>query len=176
MFNLNNPKLTKQEKVFLLSLQTDSKFKKEVDREKAKGNNICFPSYWVVNTEDLIRFNRAAHQIDTAFDFYKEWLELIFPYHQNLLFEGERVEIGEWDKTYERWSPHSYQRVGIVLPIRVFGLKDCNLSKNARTNWKKNILIHLVMIKKYIPLECLIYPFIAWTNMKIKEFIKELMR
>ena len=126
MFNLKTPKLTKQEKVFLHSLQTDSKFKKEVDREKAKGNNICFPSYWVVNTEDLIRFNRAAHQIDTAFDFYKEWLELIFPYHQNLLFEGERVEIGQWDKTYERWSPHSYQRVGVVFLDGVF---DCITDK-----------------------------------------------
>ena len=109
MFNLNDPKLTKQEKVFLLALQTDSELKKEVEKEKAKGNTFCFPSYWVVNNEDLIKLNRAAHQIDTCFDFDKEGLEQIFPHYENLLFEGERVEIGEWDKTYARWSSHSYQ-------------------------------------------------------------------
>ena len=115
MFNLNDPKLTKQEKVFLLALQTDSELKKEVEKEKAKGNTFCFPSYWVVNNEDLIKLNRAAHQIDTCFDFDKEGLEQIFPHYQNLLLEGERVEIGEWDKTYDRWSSHSYQRVGVVF-------------------------------------------------------------
>jgi len=41
MFNLNVPKLTKQAKVFLFALQTDSELKKEVRREKANGNNIC---------------------------------------------------------------------------------------------------------------------------------------
>ena len=115
MFTLNDPKLTKQEEVFLLALQTDSELKKEVEKEKAKGNTFCFPSYWVVNNEDLIKLNRAAHQIDTCFDFDKEGLEQIFPHYENLLFEGERVEIGEWDKTYERWSSHSYQRVGVVF-------------------------------------------------------------
>ena len=75
MFNLNDPKLTKQEKEFMLSLQTDKELDKEVIRQKQKGNNICFPSYWVVQTKDLIKFNKGAHQIDTSFDFYAEELE-----------------------------------------------------------------------------------------------------
>ena len=78
------------------------------------GNNICFPSYWVVQIKDLIKFNKGAHQIDTSFDFYADELEKHHPDFDCLLFEGERVEIGEWDKTYKRWSSHSYQRVGVI--------------------------------------------------------------
>ena len=114
MFNLNDPKLTKQEKEFMLSLQTDKELDKEVIRQKQKGNNICFPSYWVVQMKDLIKFNKGAHQIDTSFDFYADELEKHHPDFDCLLFEGERVEIGEWDKTYKRWSSHSYQRVGVI--------------------------------------------------------------
>ena len=125
MFNLNNPKLTKQQKEYLLALQTDKDFKQEVDREKAQGNNICFPSYWVVNVEDLIRFNKGAHQIDSCFDFEKEGLEQIHPHFECVLFEGERVEIGEWDETYKRWSSHSYQRVGVLFIQGIFeGFKE----------------------------------------------------
>ena len=115
MFNLNDPKLTKQQKEFMLSLQTDKELKEEVDRHKLEGFNRCFPSYWVVKVEDLIEFNKAAHQIDTAFDFDKEGLEEHHPEFDCLMFEGERVEIGEWDETYKRWSSHSYQRVGVIF-------------------------------------------------------------
>ena len=114
MFNLNDPKLTKQEREFILSLQTDKELEKEVVRQKQDGNNICFPSYWVVQTKDLIKFNKGAHQIDTSFDFYADELEKHHPDFDCVLFEGERVEIGEWDKTYKRWSSHSYQRVGVI--------------------------------------------------------------
>ena len=121
MINLNDPKLTKQEKSFMLALQTDKELKAQVDKEKARGNNYCFNSYWVVQTKDIIAFNKGAHQIDTCFDFEKEGIEQIFPEFHNILFEGERVEIGEWDKTYKRWSSHSYQRVGVVFINGSFG-------------------------------------------------------
>ena len=125
MFNLNNPKLTKQKKEYLLALQTDKDFKAEVEQQTKEGNNICFPSYWVVNVEDLIRFNKGAHQIDTCFDFEKEGLEQIHPHFDCVLFEGERVEIGEWDDTYNRWSSHSYQRVGVLFIQGIFeGFKE----------------------------------------------------
>ena len=114
MFNLNDPKLTKQEREFILSLQTDKELEKKVVLQKKDGNNICFPSFWVVQTKDLIKFNKGAHQIDTSFDFYADELEKHHPDFDCLLYEGERVEIGEWDKTYKRWSSHSYQRVGVI--------------------------------------------------------------
>ena len=57
MFNLNDPKLTKQEKEFMLSLQTDKELEKEVNQQIKDGNKYCFPSYWVVQMKDLIKFN-----------------------------------------------------------------------------------------------------------------------
>ena len=121
MFNLNDPKLTKQQKEFLLALQTDKELKEEVEKEKLKGNNICFPSYWLLKIKDLIEFNKAAHQIDTCFDFEKDGLDYIYPEWHNICFEGERVEIGEWDETYKRWSSHSYQRLGVIFVNGIFG-------------------------------------------------------
>ena len=149
MFNLNDPKLTKQEKDFMLSLQIDKDLKSKVEEAKTEGKNFCFSSYWIVTMIDLIDFNKGAHQIDTCFDFEKDGLELYYPETQCVLYEGERVEIGEWDKTYERWSSHSYQRVGVLFlngavditenpanPLEDFTYYDCSL-KRENIDWDK---------------------------------------
>ena len=53
---------------------------------------------------------------DCWYDFYKERLEEIAPNILDvILLEGDRVEEGEWDTTYERWCPASYQRVLLVV-------------------------------------------------------------
>jgi len=125
MIDLTDTKLTKQEKEFMLSLQTNKELREEVEAEKKNGFHICFPSFWAVEVADLIKFNKGAHQIDTCFDFDKKGLEEFHPNFDCLLFEGERVEIGEWDKTYKRWSSHSYQRVGVIfLHGKYYGFKN----------------------------------------------------
>ena len=148
MFNLNDPKLTKQEREFILSLQTDKELEKKVVLQKKDGNNICFPSFWVVQTKDLIKFNKGAHQIDTSFDFYAEELEKHHPDFDCLLFEGERVEIGEWDKTYKRWSSHSYQRVGVIwIDGKFHSIEDGNIAVNQLGDYDTLLEHH---IDKYI--------------------------
>ena len=148
MFNLNDPKLTKQEKEFMLSLQLDKELSKKLEEEKEKGNNICFPSYWVVQMKDLIKFNKGAHQIDTSFDFYADELEKHHPDFDCLLFEGERVEIGEWDKTYKRWSSHSYQRVGVIwIDGKFCSIEDGNIAVKKLEDYDTMLEHH---IDKYI--------------------------
>ena len=145
MFNLNNPKLTKQEKEFMLSLQLDKELSKKLEEEKEKGNNICFPSYWVVQTKDLIKFNKGAHQIDNSFDFYAEELEKHHPDFDVILLEGERVEIGEWDKTYKRWSSHSYQRVCVVwINGKFHGFNDEGISISRMPSSVDEIIEHSI--------------------------------
>ncbi len=41
MFNLNNPKLTKQKKEYLLALQTDKDFKEEVEKQTKEDKTFC---------------------------------------------------------------------------------------------------------------------------------------
>ena len=114
MQNLNDPKLTNQQRQHILRLSIDKDYRKKYEQAKEHTDYI-FQSYWVVQSPDLIKFNDGAYKFeDCWYDFYKERLEEIAPNVDILLLEGDRVEEGEWDATYERWCPASYQRVLVV--------------------------------------------------------------
>ena len=114
MQNLNDPKLTNQERQHILRLSIDKEYRKKYEKAKEHTDYI-FQSYWVVQSPDLIKFNDGAYKFeDCWYDFYKERLEEIAPNVDIILLEGDRVEEGEWDTTYERWCPASYQRVLVV--------------------------------------------------------------
>ena len=114
MQNLNDPKLTNQQRQHILRLSIDKDYRKKYEQAKEHTDYI-FQSYWVVQSPDLIKFNDGAYKFeDCWYDFYKERLEEIAPNVDIILLEGDRVEEGEWDTTYERWCPASYQRVLVV--------------------------------------------------------------
>lgn len=114
MQNLNDPKLTNQERQQILKLAIDKEYRQKVEAAKKEGYEYTFNSYWVVTPEDLIKLNKASLTKDTYYDFYTEKLEEIAPHCSILLFEGNRVEEGEWDKLMGRWAPYSYQQVAVL--------------------------------------------------------------
>jgi hypothetical protein len=114
MQNLNDPKLTNQERQQILKLAIDADYRQKVEDAKKEGYEYTFNSYWVIQPEDLIKLNTASQKNDTLFDFYNEKLEEIAPFCSILLFEGNRVEEGEWDKLMGRWAPYSYQQVTVL--------------------------------------------------------------
>ena len=59
-----------------------------------------------------------------------------------------RVEIGEWDKTYKRWSSHSYQRVGVIwIDGKFHSIEDGNIAVKQLADYD-TLLEH--QIDKYI--------------------------
>ena len=112
MENLNDPKLTNQERQQILKLAIDKDYAEEY-KENGEEQG-CFHSQWIISPSELRTLNLAAQKTDCWFDFYDEPLSQIVPFASQILLEGERVEEGEWDKTYERWCPYSYQRVLVV--------------------------------------------------------------
>jgi len=120
MQNLNDPKLTNQERQQILKLAIDADYRQKVEDAKKEGYEYTFNSYWVIQPEDLIKLNTASQKNDTLFDFYNEKLEEIAPYCSILLMEGNRVEEGEWDKLMGRWAPYSYQQVSVLNCNTIF--------------------------------------------------------
>lgn len=112
MQNLNDSKLTNQERQQILKLAIDKEYAQEY--KKYGGEFGCSHSQWIISPDELRSLNIAAQRTDCWFDFYDEPLSKIAPFASQILFEGERVEEGEWDKTYERWCPYSYQRVLVI--------------------------------------------------------------
>jgi hypothetical protein len=143
MKDLNNPKLTNQEKEHIIRCSTDKEYQKEVD-EQEKNGRFYAPHMWIVCPKQLAYLNRAAKTIDTWFDFLEDGIYGFHPETHILMIEGERVLEGEWDKTYERWSSHSYQRVYCVAlnaKIEEFNEKGCFVNtpsgeEDAETNYQ----------------------------------------
>ena len=140
MQNLQNPKLTNQERQEILRQSIDKDYQKATRHHQMKDPAaFCFHSYWTVNRDDVNSFNQGAFTLETLFDFHSELLEAIDPAMDLILLEGERVEVGEWDKTYNRWCSNPYQRVLIVnLNAKFHGFhsdsKDMILSVYCRTD------------------------------------------
>ena len=113
--------MSEQEKQHRLQLATDSDLKKRHEQEAEKGNFVSFPSYWVVENQDLMRFAIAAEKTGTIFQLETEELKKIAPVSDVLLYESDRREAGEWDYFYQHFAPYSYQLVYAVLVNGKFG-------------------------------------------------------
>jgi len=121
MRNLNDPFITNQTKQHELQLATNQDLLERTIKEARKGNIVSFPSYWVVQSQDLLKFALAAEKIGTIFQLETSQLEKIFPESNVLLFESDRVEVGEWDCFNRRFAPFSTQLVFGVLINGIFG-------------------------------------------------------
>lgn len=110
MKNLNDPKLTNQEKEHIIRCSIDKEYRQKVEKTESKGYYYS-PTMWVVVPDIVAYLNSEAAKLDRAYDFYEERILEIYPETHIIMLEGNRVLEGEWDKTYERWSPNSYQRV-----------------------------------------------------------------
>jgi hypothetical protein len=115
MENLLNPKLTNQERQELLLKSLDKEYRQKLKEHQQKDPDaFCFRSYWKVNRDDICHFNKGARNLETWFDFDSDQLTSIDPTMDLVLLEGDRVEVGEWDQTYNRWSANPYQRVLVM--------------------------------------------------------------
>jgi hypothetical protein len=121
MRNLNDPFITNQAKQHELQLATNQDLLERTIKEAGKGNIVSFPSYWVVENQDLLKFAFAAENIGTIFQLETSQLERIFPESNVLLFESDRIEAGEWDYFNRRFAPFSTQLVYAVLINGIFG-------------------------------------------------------
>ena len=72
MQNLNDPKLTNQERQQILKLAIDADYRKKYEQAKEQGPITSSNSYWVIQPEDLIKLNGLSSLNDTLFDFYKK--------------------------------------------------------------------------------------------------------
>lgn len=124
MRNLNDPFMSEQEKQHLLQLATDPELVKRHEQEAEKGNLVSFPSYWVVQNEDLMKFAVAAENTGTIFQLETEELKKIAPVSDVLLYESVRREAGEWNSFYQHFAPYSYQLIYAVLINGKFGGMD----------------------------------------------------
>ena len=106
MQNLNDPKLSFQQKQHLLEMQVNP------DWKPANKCGWSFPSYWHVTVKDLQEINKKTieEKYDSyLLDFNPSSLEGYYPEWSVLLFESDRLEKGEWDEFYKRYEKLGYQ-------------------------------------------------------------------
>lgn len=113
--------MPEQAKQHLLQLATDSELLKRHEQEAEQGNLVSFPSYWVVENQDLMKFAVAAEKTGTIFQLETEELKKIAPVSDVILYESDRRMVGEWDYFYQHFAPFSYQLVYAVLVNGKFG-------------------------------------------------------
>lgn len=113
--------MSEQEKQHRLQLATDTDLSKRHEEEAEKGNLVSFPSYWIVENQDLMKFAIAAEKTGTIFQLETEELKKIAPESDVLLYESDRREAGEWDYFYQHFAPYSYQLVYAVIVNGKFG-------------------------------------------------------
>ncbi len=104
--NLNDEKLTQQEKEDLLHQQIDKEYKK---LRQEKGYEP-FKAYWILTYDLLKVLNDDAYENDGIFDFYKEDIDKFDPLMNCVVYEGHRINKGEWDRFYNCWSDRDYIR------------------------------------------------------------------
>jgi hypothetical protein len=115
MENLLDVKLTNQERQHIILKSVDKDYRQRIEEEQQKYPDArCFFSYWKINGNDLLKLNRSSSDIKSWFDLEEEEIIKFDPRFNFVLLEGERVEAGEWDKTYGCWAKHSYQRVFVL--------------------------------------------------------------
>lgn len=120
MEDLLQVKLTNQERQHIILKSIDKEYRQRLEEEqKVYPDAMCFFSHWVVKGKDIIKFNHASKTLNSWFDFYDDEIRKFDPNLDFVMLEGERIEEGEWDKTYQRWAKSSYQRV-LVLAMNTF--------------------------------------------------------
>ena len=126
MIDFNDEKITEQEKQDFLKQQIDPEYKKK----RQKFGYIPFSGGWIITYKMLQMLNKAALQNEGVFDFYQEDLELYDPSMTCVLFEGDRINEGEWDKHYECWSKRDYIRCMVVFPTGI-------VTKISQNGWEQ---------------------------------------
>ena len=112
MIDFNHEKITEQEKQDFLTQQIDPEYKKK----RKEFGYIPFSGAWIITYKMLQMLNKAALENEGIFDFYQEDLELFDPSMTCVLFEGDRIKEGEWDRFYECWSKRDYVRCRVIFP------------------------------------------------------------
>jgi hypothetical protein len=113
MFDFNNPYLGTQAKRDMLHLEVSEEYREEKKRMAKAGMRCSSPSYWLLSISEFIELAKASKSLDTLFtgELYEN---LYHPSYQVLLMEHDRVEAGEWDCFYHRFSPVGYQSVCVI--------------------------------------------------------------
>ena len=120
MKDLLQVKLTNQERQHIILKSVDREYRQRLEEEQKEYPDArCFFSHWIVNGEDILKFNQASTNLNSWFDLYDDEIRKFDHRLHFVMLEGERVEEGEWDKTYQRWAKTSYQRV-LVIAMNTF--------------------------------------------------------
>ena len=112
MIDFNDEKITEQEKQDFLTQQIDPEYKKK----RQKFGYIPFQAGWIITYKMLQILNNEAYKNEGLFDFYKEDLAKFDPSMTCILFEGDLINEGEWDRFYNCWSKRDYIRCSVVFP------------------------------------------------------------
>ena len=112
MIDFNDEKITEQEKQDFLKQQIDPEYKKK----RQKFGYIPFSGGWIITYKMLQILNNEAYKNEGLFDFYKEDLAKFDPSMTCILFEGDLINEGEWDRFYNCWSKRDYIRCSVVFP------------------------------------------------------------
>ena len=112
MIDFNHEKITEQEKQDFLTQQIDPEYKKK----RQKYGYIPFQAGWIITYKMLQILNNEAYKNEGLFDFYKEDLAKFDPSMTCILFEGDLINEGEWDRFYNCWSKRDYIRCSVVFP------------------------------------------------------------
>ena len=112
MIDFNDEKITEYEKQDLLSQQIDPVYKKK----RKEYGYIPFKAGWIITYEMLEILNDDANENEGVFSFYKDDLKKYDPSMTCLVFEGERIKEGEYDRFYNCWSKRDYIRCMVMFP------------------------------------------------------------
>ena len=133
MLDLNNEKITNEEKADLLLQQVDKRYKEK----RLRFNGTPFHRYWILDYHILKYLNEDAEQNEGIFWFHPDDLEGYDELFSNcVLYEADRINEGDWDRFYNRWSGRTYIRCFVVLSNSpIYGVEEKGLiSAEVRIN------------------------------------------
>ena len=125
MLDLNNEKITHEEKEDILLQQVDKRYKEK----RLRFNGKPFQRYWILDYHILKYLNEDAEQNEGIFWFHPDDLEGYDELFSNcVLYEADRIKEGEWDRFYNRWSSRNYIRCFVVLSnTPIYGVEEQGL-------------------------------------------------
>lgn len=125
MLDLNNEKITHEEKEDILLQQVDKRYREKRLRFGGKP----FQRYWILTYDCLKLLNNNAIENEAFFHFQPDDLEGYDDLFSNcVLYEADRIREGEWDRFYNRWSSRNYIRCFVVLSrTPIYGVEEQGL-------------------------------------------------
>ena len=125
MLDLNNEKITHEEKEDILLQQVDKRYREKRLRFGGKP----FKRYWILTYDCLKLLNKNAIENEAFFHFQPDDLEGYDDLFSNcVLYEADRIREGEWDRFYNRWSSRNYIRCFVVLSrTPIYGVEEQGL-------------------------------------------------